>query len=603
LGLSDRGRHHRTPRRYPRRESASQSCLAGISLTHEFVDSGFNTRHLIELICKSRTYQLSIRSNKWNDDDKLNYSHAIARRLPAETLFDAVFRVTGSVPRISGAQPGERADQLADAAMDVGTGLLATLGRPARQSACECERTSDIRLGSVMALLSGSTISGAINEPTNALAKLVESDKDDHKLVNDIFLRVLNRPATEKETQKVLSLLSDVDRDHIAITNELAPLEVKMVPVIADLTHQRDEAIARAKADLAIYDEMTKSLKAELEKHRQIEITNKESELKDYEKLLPAQAAFWETKNNPGDTKTTWVPVDIQDASATGDSKLARENDGSIFASGSKGISDYLILARSQLTNITGVMLEVLPDDRLPKFGPGRNDDGNFVLSEIELSWAKGTNAPDTSAKFADARADFSQNDFSVGQAIDGKVYTGRNGWGIGGATSLQRHTATFKLEDPLVSTNGVTVRFNLQQHYGESLLLGRFRLYFTTSEDPLDFGMPESVVQAARAPAGKRKPEQAAAIVDFYRSFDVEFWKRRQAVAKASEPLPADPKFTELQQALSKAEEPIHLDPRFVQLREDAVTSSHQLENKRLVVVQDLTWALINSAGFLFNH
>ncbi len=124
-----------------------------------------------------------------------------------------------------------------------------------------------------------------------------------------------------------------------------------------------------------------------------------------------------------------------------------------------------------------------------------------------------------------------------------------------------------------------------------------------TSSDDPLDFGMPEAVVQATRAEPGHRQPAQAAAIIDYYRSTDVEFWRRRQAIATASEPLPADPKYTELQQALSKAEEPIHLDPFFVQLREDAKTSAHQMENKRLVVVQDLTWALINSAGFLFNH
>src|SRR5262249_19656906 len=126
-------------------------------LTHEFVESHFDVRHLMLLICKSRTYQLSLQVNQWNQADKVNYSHAIARRLPAETLFDAVFRVTGSVPQIPGAKPGQRATQLADAATDVGSGLLATLGRPARQSACECERSSDMRLGSVMALLSGPT--------------------------------------------------------------------------------------------------------------------------------------------------------------------------------------------------------------------------------------------------------------------------------------------------------------------------------------------------------------------------------------------------------------------------------------------------------------
>jgi WD40 repeat protein len=572
-------------------------------LTREFIDSKFDVRHLMAVICKSRTYQLSILSNKWNQDDKINYSHAMARRLPAETLFDAVFKVTGATPNIPGAKPGERATQLDDVTMDTTSGLLATLGRPARQSACECERTSDLRLGSVMALLSGSTISSAIDEPTNALANLVQTDKDDHQLVNDVFLRVLNRPATGKEIDNTLALLSAVDSDHLAITNELAPLEIKMVPVIADLKREREEAIARAKADLASYDVMTKSLKAELENRRQSEIATMEKELKEYEELLPAQAAFWETKNHPADSKTTWVPVEPQEMSATGDNKLARQNDGSIVATGPKGQSDYLLLVHSPLTNITGVMLEALPDDKLPRFGPGRNDDGNFVLSEIELSWAAGTNLPDTSAKFSDARADFSQNDFPVNQAIDGKVYSGRNGWAVGGAPTVQRHTATFRLEEPIVSTNGAMLRFNLQQHFGENLMLGRFRLYLTTGDDPLDFGMPEAVVQAARAPAGQRTSEQAAAILGHYRSSDAEFWKRKQALVKASEPLPVDPKFTELQQALSKAEEPVHLDQRLVQLREDAQASAKQIDNKRLVVVQDLAWALINSPAFLFNH
>jgi hypothetical protein len=214
-------------------------------LTREFVDSGFNVRHLMQIICKSRTYQLSIRPNQWNEDDKVNYSHAIARRLPAETLFDTVFRVTGSTPNITGAKPGQRATQLADAAMDVGSGLLATLGRPVRQSACECERSSDLGLGSVMALLSGPTVSVAINEPTNALAQLVESERQDQKLVNEVFLRVLNRPATEPEIKGVLALLSEVETDNTSVTNELAALEVTMAPKIVELQRQREAAIRR----------------------------------------------------------------------------------------------------------------------------------------------------------------------------------------------------------------------------------------------------------------------------------------------------------------------------------------------------------------------
>jgi hypothetical protein len=257
----------------------------------------------------------------------------------------------------------------------------------------------------------------------------------------------------------------------------------------------------------------------------------------------------------------------------------------------------------NSLTNITGVMLEVLPDDRLPRFGGGRAADGNFVLSELELKWAAGTNTPATVVHFTDVRADFSQKDFPVADAIDGKIEAGRNGWAISGAPGIQRHVATFKLEHPIGATNGTALRFSLIQRFGDTYNLGRFRLYVTAAEDPLDFGLPGRVAAAVRSLAGERQPEQAAAIVDYYRSSDIEFWKRKQAVADAKAPVPTDPKLTELQKTLKKAEEPIRIDPHLVQLREDTRASTQQNQNKRLTVVQDLTWALINSGAFLFNH
>src|SRR5262249_29892439 len=69
-------------------------------LTQEFVKSGFNVRHIQKLIVASRTYQLGVAANRWNQDDKTNYSHALPRRLPAETLYDALIRVTGSKARL-----------------------------------------------------------------------------------------------------------------------------------------------------------------------------------------------------------------------------------------------------------------------------------------------------------------------------------------------------------------------------------------------------------------------------------------------------------------------------------------------------------------------
>ena len=574
-------------------------------LTREFVDSKFNVRHLMQLICKSRTYQLSIKPNKWNEDDHVNHSHALARRLPAETLFDAVFKVTGSTPNIPGAKPGQRATQLADSATDTSSGLLATLGRPARQSACECERSSDLGLGSIMALLSGPTVSLAINETTNILATLVETEQDDRKLVNEVFMRVVNRPATEPEIKSALELLTAVGNDNLSITNELAGLEVKLSPKIAELQKQREDSIAKSKADLVTYDGMTKTLREELEKRRESEIKLTKAQLKEYEKLLPAQAGFAEIKFQPVDAKTVWSPVEITKVSATRGVKVKELSDGSILSSGEKTVSDFEVIAKTGLEKITGVMLEVLPHESLPRFGPGRKEgDGNFVLSEFELRWREGTNNVDQQVKFAEARADYSQPDYPVSSAIDGKAVDGQNGWAVKGApVGALRHTAAFKIESPIASTNGIKLHFTLKQTFGPEHLIGRFRLFVTTNDNALDFGLPEAVVDAVRSPAGERTPEQASALLDYYRYTDTEFWKRKLAVLDVSAPLKTDPKLKELKKALTDAEMPVKLDPYLLQLRVDAKASDKQNENKRLTVVQDLTWALINSPGFLFNH
>ena len=173
----------------------------------------------------------------------------------------------------------------------------------------------------------------------------------------------------------------------------------------------------------------------------------------------------------------------------------------------------------------------------------------------------------------------------------------------MAGAPNIQRHTATFKLEHALAATNGLQLTFTLKQRYDEAHQIGRFRLYVTGDADPLDFGFSKNVVDAARAAPGDRTAEQSAAIIDLYRNSDTELWRRKSVLAKALMPLPPDPKLVELQAALRQAEQPIALDPSLVQLREDTRASIVQSEHKRLTVAQDLTWALINSAGFLFNH
>ena len=172
------------------------------ALTDHFVESGFDLKRLMRLICTSRTYQLSIARSKWNEDDKINFSHAIPRRLSAEQLFDAVAVATGVRPNFSGMPKGMRAVEVPDGNVS-GDDFLALFGRPKRQSACECERSSGITLSHALNMINGVTIGDAVNSPTSKIAKMLETEKNDKKVVEEIYLSCLNRLPTEKEIATV----------------------------------------------------------------------------------------------------------------------------------------------------------------------------------------------------------------------------------------------------------------------------------------------------------------------------------------------------------------------------------------------------------------
>jgi hypothetical protein len=184
------------------------------ALTAEFIKSNFDVRALMRTICQSRTYQLSIIPNKWNVDDTINFSHAQPRRLSAEQMLDAVAVATGVRPQFAGMPTGMRPVEIPDGIVQ-GNDFLALFGRPKRQSACECERSSNITLSHALNLINGQTLSDAVSSPNSRIAKLVESEPDNRKLTEEIYLACLNRFPTEKE-------MAAIDFEHAKSRNELA---------------------------------------------------------------------------------------------------------------------------------------------------------------------------------------------------------------------------------------------------------------------------------------------------------------------------------------------------------------------------------------------
>ena len=172
------------------------------SLTEDFVKHGLDLRQLMRTICTSRTYQLAITPNKWNQDDEANFSHAKPRRLSAEQMMGAIEIATGFKPKFEGMPEGLRSVQVPDGIVK-GDDFLSLFGRPKRQSACECERTSNVTLSHALNLINGNTIGEAVSRPRSVIARLEESDKDPKQLVEDIYMTVLNRPPTDDERKAV----------------------------------------------------------------------------------------------------------------------------------------------------------------------------------------------------------------------------------------------------------------------------------------------------------------------------------------------------------------------------------------------------------------
>jgi WD40 repeat protein/mono/diheme cytochrome c family protein len=576
-------------------------------LTNEFVQSGFNVRHLMKIITQSRTYQLSLSTNKWNEDDKVNYSHAKARRLPAEVLFDSVFAVTGSMPNIPGVPKGTRAAQLIDGQTQLPDGFLTNFGKPARESVCECERSNEVNLGPVMALMSGPTVGDAISDPNNAIAKLTNEVKDDAKLVEEIFLRILNRKPTGKEINAALASMAGMDVEHKQLAAEWQAKEAEQKPVIAKAEAERLALIAAAKKELEDYQvKMAPEVKRK-EEARLAAIKKAEEAVKKAAETAPMQQPRWEQY---ADLTTEWVPLELTVMRAAGVEKLEVQPDGSVFATAFPesrlAAGNYQLSGKTPLENVTAIKLEMLPDDRLPNNGPGTAPDGNFVLSEFNVSATALSPAGGQRVKggvpqeLRNPKADFEQANFAVTEAL--KKGNRDRGWAVSPEGGF-RHEATFEFAKPIAFKGGSQFIIQMSQPFQNGRYnLGRFRLWVTSSP-VVRFGVAKAVADAIKTPAAKRTVEQKAALVTHFLDQARDYQTTKKTLAAAKRPLPVDTQLVALEAKHQSSQSPITLDPKLVQLRRDADLSAKQLGNKRLTAAQDLAWALINSPAFLFNH
>jgi hypothetical protein len=575
-------------------------------LTDEFVKSGFDSRALMRLICTSRTYGLAVDSNSLNADDHLNYSHATPRRLPAEVIFDAVHAITGSTSNLPGMPAGSRAAAATDSGVTSPDGFLTNLGRPVRETACECERSDDLQLGPVMALISGPTIGAAISDPKNELEKLVAAHTTEKALAEEIFLRAIGRLPTALEVAAFESMNDQIQADHDTLAKRLEAAEASWKTEFERLEAVRNTALADVQTKITARQAEIADEQARLVAARDMAIKDAEAKLATATENVPATIENW-IKANIQSNNVEWFPIAPAAYSATGDVSLRMLADRSLFATGKAAQATYTLDFETDLNHVTGFRVEALADETLPGGGPGLPDNGNFVVTEIAVH--AGTDADPAKlplAKIARGTADFLQDGFSVAPVFDGNAGN-QNGWAISPA-GKRDHWATFQFAEPIKTSgdlkNKTRLRFVISQnHNAANHLLGRFRISLTTHTGEIPLSFTETLAAAAITPAQHRSEPQTKLLTEYVTANDAGIQAARVAVAEANKPVPADGQLTALQAQQKHLQVVTSIDADLVKLRENVKRSQTQREHYRLTAAEDLVWALINSPAFLFNH
>ncbi len=215
-----------------------------------------------------------------------------------------------------------------------------------------------------------------------------------------------------------------------------------------------------------------------------------------------------------------WQTLEPEAFVSTAGATLARSGDGVIHASGLLPDQDtYVITARSTLATVTAIRLDILPDDALPLRGPGRRENGNFHLSEIELSLFEPHATAAQQIELRNASADFNQDSWGSEKAIDGNIKTA---WGIHPQVG-QAHHAVFELAQPQAIKPDTIIVVSLRQLHGDSHVLGAFRLSITGDAAIKSAALPAEVSAALHPPNRQRTQDEQITLAAYAIRRDTE--------------------------------------------------------------------------------
>jgi hypothetical protein len=276
----------------------------------------------------------------------------------------------------------------------------------------------------------------------------------------------------------------------------------------------------------------------------------------------------------------TWVVPPSVAVSSKHGTIFKKLPDASWLAEG-PNVSSEVYTITANMPSISGFRLEVLPDDSLPEKGPGRADNGNFVLTMVTAEVRRaGTEDEFQKVSITRTQADFSQKDWQVEKAINTDL---DDGWAVMPQFG-KAHQAFFQFADAIQFSEGVELRIQLEQKYaaGRPHNIGRFRISTSRNDGELTLhGTPADVVSALAIKSSERNAKQQQLILEYFKTLNAGYLMVANAEQKHAARAPKAP--------ATKAQSVVEIStPRqgYIHLRGNFLTPGSEVEASGFIVL-----------------
>jgi hypothetical protein len=205
-----------------------------------------------------------------------------------------------------------------------------------------------------------------------------------------------------------------------------------------------------------------------------------------------AEQLKWEQAAAATSADVKWQVAEKVEAKSRGGAKFQTLDDQSLLASGPNAATEsYEFNWYAASPVVTAIRVEALADESFTAKGPGRSQNGNFVLTGVRIE-AADSNGIFTVRNIRRASADYEQENFPLAAAIDSKA---GSGWAIHPEVG-KNHSAIFELIEPIKASEAARLKLTLlfDSQFGQHQM-GRVRIAVTDAEQAITGNAPPAKI------------------------------------------------------------------------------------------------------------